>query len=119
MSTVRVLIVDDQEAFRSAARLVVDMTDGFEVVGEAGSGEKALELVDLLRPELVLMDVKMPGIDGIEATSRIRRSHPWVRVVVLSTYDEFESRAIDAGARSFVTKSRFGPEAMVTAWEAS
>ncbi len=116
--TVSVLIVDDQEPFRSASKLVVEMTDGFEVVGEAFDGESALEMVATLSPQLVLMDIKMPGIDGIEATRRIVRDHPHVRVVVLSTYGEYEQQAIDAGAVAFVSKSAFAPDAITAAWTA-
>jgi DNA-binding NarL/FixJ family response regulator len=110
------LIVDDQEAFRSAARLVVEMTDGFEVVGEAPDGELALDLVSSHAPQLVLMDIKMPGIGGIEATRRIVQRHPQVRVVVLSTYEEYAKSALDAGAVAFVPKSTFSSAELVAAW---
>jgi DNA-binding NarL/FixJ family response regulator len=113
---VRVLIVDDQEPFRAAARLVVEMTGGFRVVGEAEDGETALELVEALAPQLVLIDVKMPGMDGIEATRRIVRVHPEVKVVVLSTYDDYEEQALTAGATAFVSKSKFDPDQIVAAW---
>jgi DNA-binding NarL/FixJ family response regulator len=114
--TVRVLIVDDQEPFRSAARLVIEMTDGFEVVGEAADGEEALRQVDAVTPDLVLMDIKMPGIDGLEATRRIVTTQPATRVVVLSTYDEYASQALDAGAVAFLSKADFGPDQVVAAW---
>ncbi len=115
---VRVFIVDDQEPFRSAASLTVELTDGFEVVGESASGEDALTVLASVAPDLVLMDIQMPGMDGIEATRRIATEHPGVRVVVLSTYgpDEFEQRALDAGAIAFITKSEFGPESLAGAW---
>jgi DNA-binding NarL/FixJ family response regulator len=119
--TVRVLIVDDQEPFRSAAKMVVELTDGFEVAGEAGSGEEGLRLVTELAPDLVLMDIKMPGMDGLEATRHILADDPGARVVVLSTYEagEFEQRAREAGAIAFISKSDFGPEALAAVWSSA
>jgi DNA-binding NarL/FixJ family response regulator len=76
---VGVLIVDDQAPFRRAARAVVTATPGFEVIGEAESGEEAVELAEDLAPEVVLMDINLPGINGIEATRRITAAHPNVR----------------------------------------
>lgn len=113
-ATIRVLIVDDQESYRSAARLVVELADGFEVAGEATSGEDAIALVDELHPDLVLMDVKMPGIDGLEATRRILAGHPDVKVLVFSTYsaEDYERPALEAGAVGFVSKSDFGPDSL-------
>ncbi|MGI9623469.1 MAG: response regulator [Acidimicrobiales bacterium] len=110
----RVLIVDDQESYRSAARLVVELASGFEVAGESESGEAAITDVESLRPDVVLMDVKMPGIDGLEATRRITASHPGIKVIVLSTYDasDYEDSAIEAGAVAFISKSEFGPAAL-------
>jgi DNA-binding NarL/FixJ family response regulator len=118
--TVRVLIVDDQEPFRSAAKLVVELTDGFDLAGEAASGEDGVAMFADLAPDLVLMDIKMPGMDGLEATRRILADDPNARVVVLSTYEagEFESRALDAGAIAFISKSEFGPDTLIAAWSA-
>ena len=115
---VRVLIVDDQEPFRSAAKMVVELTDGFEVAGEAGSGEDGLAMFDDLAPDLVLMDIKMPGMDGLEATRQILAGDPNARVVVLSTYEagEFEERAHEAGAIAFISKSDFGPDSLADVW---
>ena len=117
--SVGVLLVDDQEAFRSAARLVVELTDGFEIVGEASTGEEGVELVDTLRPDLVLMDVKMPGIDGLEATRRILAKHPEARVIVLSTYEEYASRTREAGALAFISKADFGPGVLSEVWSSA
>lgn len=118
---IRVLIVDDQAPFRSAARFVVEASDGFEVAGEAESGEAAVAMAGELHPDLVLMDVKLPGIDGLEATRRIRAaSNGAVTVLLLSTYEteDYESRAAECGAAAFIPKSQFGPERLAQAWEA-
>ena len=108
---VRVLIVDDQEPYRAALRMVVDLMDGFEIAGEAYDGESALALAGELAPDLVLMDVQMPGIDGLEATRRLTTAHSDIRVIVLSTYhaDEYERAALEAGALAFISKADFGP----------
>lgn len=116
---IRVLIVDDQEAFRSAARLVVEMTDGFEVVGEAADGAAALELARTLAPQLVLLDMRLPVLDGVEVTRRLSRDHPEIRVLALSTHEEYERGALAAGAVAFVTKASFGPDAIHAAWRRS
>ncbi len=115
---VSVLIVDDQLPFRVAARAVVRATPGFEVVGEAASGESAVEQVDELHPDLVLMDINMEGIAGIEATRRITAAHPSTRVVLLSTYDaeDLPADARTCGAIAYVHKEDFGPDELVNAW---
>jgi DNA-binding NarL/FixJ family response regulator len=117
--TVRVLIVDDQEPFRLAARMVVDATDGFEVVGEAESGEASVEMARELSPELVLMDVNLPGINGLDATRQILAEHADpVIVLLLSTYEEEEyaPRAAECGAAAYIPKAVFGPDRLEAAW---
>ena len=117
-TNVRVLIVDDQEPFRSAARMVVEMADGFEVAGEAESGEEGVELAAELQPDLVLMDVYLPGIDGLEATRRITKTDQPPRVLVMSTHEseEFAEAAVEAGAIAFIPKSQFGMDELAEAW---
>ena len=121
---VRVLIVDDQEPFRAVARTVVELTDGFEVVGEAENGEDSVASAHQLRPDLVLMDVNLPGISGLEATRQILADHvddKPVVVLVLSTYEaaEYGPQAEEVGAASFIPKSEFSPERLVDAWAAA
>ncbi len=118
---VRVLIVDDQEPFRLAARMVVDVTDGFDVVGEAETGEDAVTMAADLAPDLVLMDVNLPGIDGLEATRRILAAEGAPVVLLLSTYEEEEyaPRAAECGAAAYIPKAVFGPDRLETAWEAA
>ena len=115
---VKVLIVDDQAPFRDVARLVVELTDGFEVAGEAQTGEESVELARSLKPDLILMDVNMPGIDGIEATKVILSESSDVVVLLLSTYEpaEYAPRAIEAGAASYIPKSAFDPDRLESAW---
>ena len=115
---VRVLIVDDQEPFRMAARMVVDATDGFEVVGEAASGEDSVSMAAELRPDLVLMDVNLPGINGLDATRQILADSDAVVVLLLSTYEEEEyaPRAAECGAAAYIPKAVFGPDRLESAW---
>jgi DNA-binding NarL/FixJ family response regulator len=116
VAEVRVLIVDDQEPFRRAMAAVVGETDGFVVVGSAASGEESLALAAALRPDLVLMDVHLPGIDGIEATRRLTGSPGGPVVVLLSTYDQDEFDLAGCGAASYVPKAAFGPDRLSAAW---
>jgi DNA-binding NarL/FixJ family response regulator len=116
-----VLIVDDQEPFRLAARMVVDATDGFDVAGEAETGEDGVTMAATLDPDLVLMDVNLPGIDGLEATRRILAADPAAVVFLLSTYEEEEyaPRAAECGAAVYIPKSSFGPDRLEDAWLAA
>lgn len=119
---VRVLIVDDQAPFREAARDVVELADGFEVVGEVESGEASVEAVKELQPDLVLMDVNLPGINGLEATRQILQDNPdQVVVLVLSTYEaeEMTPQALEAGAVAYIPKAQFGPDELEEAWAAA
>ena len=116
MPDVRVLVVDDQEPFRRAMAAVVEETDGFVVVGSVASGEESLVAARELRPDLVLMDVNLPGINGIEATRTLRAEGAGPVVVLLSTYDEDEFDLQGSGAATYVTKAAFGPERLVEAW---
>jgi DNA-binding NarL/FixJ family response regulator len=118
---VRVLLVDDQEPYLHALTAVVHETPGFEVVGRAMSGEEAVELAARLLPHLVLLDVNLPGIDGLETTRRLRISQPAVVVLLLSTYDDEagQSFVAESGAEAYVTKAAFGPDRLAAVWAGS
>jgi two-component system, NarL family, invasion response regulator UvrY len=115
---VPVLIVDDQAFFRSAARAVLAVMPGFVAVGEAWSGEEAVARVEELSPELVLMDIHLPGISGIEATRRIRAAHPDMAVMLLSTYkaEDLPADARECGAIAYLNKEDFEPEVLERIW---
>jgi DNA-binding NarL/FixJ family response regulator len=117
---VKVLIVDDQAPFRGAARAVVGATKEFSVIGEAESGEQAVELVDELAPDLVLMDINMGGIDGIEATRQITAAHPETMVVLVSTYAvaDLAQDARSCGAAAYVHKEELAPRVLRELWSA-
>jgi DNA-binding NarL/FixJ family response regulator len=104
--TVRVVIADDQTLVRAGFRMILDARDDIEVVGEAEDGDEAVALVDDLTPDVVLMDVRMPGVDGIAATRRIVATGNPARIIILTTYDvdEYVFAALRAGASGFMLK---------------
>ena len=108
MTTIRILIVDDQALIRSGLRMILEAEPGLSVIGEAGDGREALEIATRQRPDVVLMDIRMPTMDGIEATRRLNASvlDPKPRVLILTTFDldEYVYSAIRAGASGFLLK---------------
>jgi len=104
---IRVLVADDQELIRSGLRTVLEADGGFDLVGEASDGGSAVELVERLRPDVALVDIRMPLMDGIEATRAIAQRVPETRVLILTTYDldEYVYAALTAGASGFLLKS--------------
>jgi DNA-binding NarL/FixJ family response regulator len=117
---VTVLVVDDQAPFRLAARAVLRRAAGFALVGEAATGEEAIEKAAELGPALVLMDINMPGINGIEATRRIVDAAPGTVVFLCSTYQrsDLPPEAQDSGAAAYVNKEELGPDLLRTLWDA-
>ncbi|MBF9135465.1 response regulator transcription factor [Plantactinospora sp. S1510] len=103
---IRVVVVDDQVLVRTGFRMILDETDDIDVVGEAGDGTAALSVISRTRPDVVLMDVQMPGMDGIAATERIRTLSPSPKVIILTTFDldEYLFRGLRAGASGFLLK---------------
>ena len=112
---IKVLVVDDEVLLRAAFSSLIEAEDDLEVVGAAANGQQAAELAGKLRPDVVVMDVRMPVLDGIEATRRITRGRPGSRVLILTTFDldEYVFEALRAGASGFALKSR-PPEELLT-----
>ncbi|UJF35723.1 response regulator transcription factor [Paenibacillus hexagrammi] len=102
----RIVIAEDHPLFRSGVRNLLKTTDDLEVIGEAATGEEAMELVDQLQPDLVLMDIRMPGINGIEATRLIMEKHSSVKILILTMFRDDQSvfTAMRAGAKGYVLK---------------
>jgi DNA-binding NarL/FixJ family response regulator len=115
-----VLVVDDQAPFRLAAKAVLRRMEGFELAGEAVSGPEAIELVGRLHPALVLMDINMPEMSGIEAARRITSAYPDVVVILCSTYDaqDLPSGAAASGAAGYLNKEQLGADSLRRMWEA-
>lgn len=112
MSDIRVLIAEDQALMRDGLRTILDLEDGFSVAGAASDGQEALELALRLRPDVVLMDVQMPRLDGVQATARLTAAVPGAKVIILTTfdYDAYVFEGIKAGARGYLLKDTPAPE---------
>lgn len=106
LKRIKILIVDDQELFREGLNTLLSIQSDFEVVGQTGSGEEAILASTKLFPEVILMDLRMPGIGGVEATKRILQQHPGIKIIVLTTFDEDELvfNALHAGAVGYLLK---------------
>lgn len=116
MTAIRILLVDDQALLRQGFRMVLSVEDDIEVVGEAGTGDEGVRMTRLLGPDVVLMDIRMPGTDGIEATRQIVAQTPSARVIILTTYgiDRYAFSGLNAGASGFLLKDVM-PADLVTA----
>jgi DNA-binding NarL/FixJ family response regulator len=103
---IKVLLVDDHAFVRSGVKAILQDEEGIEVIGEAGSGEEAIKKAEVMQPNLIVMDVNMPGVDGIEATRRIKQMYPAISIIILTVNNEdvFLIEAIRAGAASFLLK---------------
>lgn len=109
--TTRVVLVDDQTLFREGLRLVLERAPDIEVVGEAGNGLEAIRVVERHRPDIVLMDLRMPGMNGVEATQRVLRMHPTIKVIALTTFDD-DALVFDALRQGIVGYMLKGADAM-------
>jgi len=112
MSKLRVVIADDHAILREGLRALLATTDDIEVVGEAADGREAISRVQALRPDIVIMDAAMPGLGGLEATLELRRTHPDVKIVVLTQYEdrEYIRRFLQAGVSGYLLKKSAGKE---------
>ena len=113
---IRVVIADDQDLVRAGLRMILGANEDIDVVGEAANGREAIETARLVRPDVVLMDIRMPELDGLEATRRILAAQDTVRVLILTTFDldEYVYEALSAGASGFVLKDD-PPEQLISA----
>ena len=113
------MVVDDQAPFRMAARAVIRRSEGFSLAGEAENGVKALELANEIHPDVVLMDINMPEMGGIEATRRIVAELPDTFVILCSTYDisDLPPDAMASGARAYVHKEQLGAKTLRRLWD--
>jgi len=112
--TISVFLADDHQVMRDGLRTLIETQPGFRVVGESGEGRETVRAIGRLKPDVVLMDIAMPGLNGIEATRQIRKKYPSVEVVVLSMYTTTEHiyRALEAGARGYLLKECAGNEVL-------
>ncbi len=104
---IRLLLVDDQPLFRQGLASLLSVQEDLEVVGQANHGQEAIELAEQLQPDVILMDVRMPVCDGVSATRNIHQRYPWIRILVLTTFDEDEyiRQSLQAGALGYLLKS--------------
>jgi len=110
--TIRLLLVDDQRLMRDGLRILLELESDFKVVGEAEDGAQALEAYRQLSPDVILMDIRMPGMDGVEATRRLQETDPNAKVIILTTFDdnEYVFEGLRAGALGYLLKDVSGDE---------
>ena len=104
MDPIRILLVDDHQVVREGLRRMLELEADLKVVGEASDATEVLTQVELLSPEVVLMDIKMPGVDGIGLTQQLKEKQPSCNVIMLTLYDEYLTQAIEAGAVGYLLK---------------
>ncbi len=109
----RILIVDDSASFRKGIRALLDIQPDMQVAGLASQGYKAIQLIEDLHPDLLLLDAQMPGLTGIDVTLEIKKKWPEIKVILMTMYVDFRSKAIEAGADAFITKG-IPPEHMLS-----
>ena len=112
-SSMRVLIVDDSASFRKGMRALLEIQPDMQVVGEAQDGHEAITQVELMRPDFILLDAQMPGMAGVEAARQIKNQWPEVKVILMTMYTDYRTKAIEAGVDAFLTKG-IPPEHLLT-----
>ena len=109
----RILIVDDSQSFRKGMKALLEIQPDMQVAGLAPTGQKGLELIEALHPDLILLDAQMPGLSGMEVTQEIKKKWPEIKVILMTMYVDFRVRAIEAGVDAFLTKG-VPPEQMLS-----
>src|SRR5580700_9725587 len=104
MTKIRILIADDSTLMRRLLAMQLAQMEGFEVVGEAADGREAIDMVEKMRPDIVLMDLSMPGMNGVKAIERLAGSHPYVKTILLTGHEDLASLGRQAGASEFLNK---------------
>ena len=104
METTKILLVDDHQVVRDGLRHMIELEEDMEIVGEAGEARDAIAKVEALSPDVILMDIKMPGVDGVELTRQVKQKHPSANIIMLTLYDEYLTQAIEAGAVGYLLK---------------
>jgi NarL family two-component system response regulator LiaR len=103
-STIKILLVDDHDVIRMALRRILGFEDDFEVIGDVSNAEEALSQLEFISPDIIIMDIKMPGTDGIELTRKVKQKNPDCEVIILSVFSEYLPQALEAGASGYFLK---------------
>lgn len=104
METIRILLVDDHSVVRSGLGQMLELEEDIRVVGEASNSEEALKIIDLVSPDIILMDIKMPGMDGVRLTKEIKQRLPLINIIMLTLHGDYLTQAIEAGATGYLLK---------------
>ena len=104
METIRILLIDDHSVVRSGLGQMLELEEDLKVVGEASNAEEALKIVDIVSPDIILMDIKMPGMDGVRLTKEIKQSFPSIKIIMLTLHGDYLAEAMEAGASGYILK---------------
>ena len=107
---IKILLVDDYDVIRMALRRILELEEDFEVIGDVSNAEEALTQLEIISPDIVIMDIKLPGMDGIELTRQLKRKKPYCEVIILSVFNEYLPEALEAGASGYFQKDIKGQE---------